>query len=78
MRKITIGHKSVGEGEPTFIIAEAGSNHDGKLEQANKLIDIAAWAGAQLMLKTPRAKITRPAIGFLVVCKDLMVFLLSS
>jgi len=36
----------VGEGEPCFIIAEAGSNHDGKLEQAKQLIDIAKEAGA--------------------------------
>ena len=41
-KKIKIGNKVVGEGKPTFIIAEAGSNHDGKLEQAKKLIDIAA------------------------------------
>ena len=45
MRKIKIGNKQVGEDEPTFIIAEAGSNHNGKLEQAKKLIDIAADAG---------------------------------
>ena len=30
----------------TFIIAEAGSNHDGDLERAKKLIDIAVGAGA--------------------------------
>ena len=46
MKKIEIGNKLVGEGEPTFIIAEAGSNHDKKLEQAKKLVDIAASAGA--------------------------------
>lgn len=45
MTKIEIGNKLVGEGEPTFIIAEAGSNHDQKLEQAKKLIDVAASAG---------------------------------
>lgn len=45
MKKIEIGNKLVGEGEPTFIIAEAGSNHDQKLEQAKKLIDVAASAG---------------------------------
>jgi len=45
MRKIKIGNKQVGESEPTFIIAEAGSNHNGKLKQAKKLIDIAADAG---------------------------------
>jgi N-acetylneuraminate synthase len=44
VRKIKIANKLVGEGEPTFIIAEAGSNHEGKLEQAKKLIDIAADA----------------------------------
>lgn len=46
MKRIKIGQRLVGEGEPVFIIAEAGSNHDGKLEQAKKLIDIAAGAGA--------------------------------
>lgn len=45
-KKTKIADKLVGEGEPTFIIAEVGSNHDGKLEQAKKLIDIAADAGA--------------------------------
>jgi len=45
MKKIKIANKSIGEGEPTFIIAEAGSNHDQKLEQAKKLIDVAASAG---------------------------------
>ena len=45
MNKIMIKNHLVGEGEPTFIIAEAGSNHDGKKEQVKKLIDIAADAG---------------------------------
>ena len=45
MNKIMIGDHSVGEGEPTFIIAEAGLNHDGKIENVKKLIDIAADAG---------------------------------
>ena len=40
--KIKIGERWVGEGEPTFIIAEVGSNHGGKLHQAKKLIDVAA------------------------------------
>ena len=45
MNKIMIGDHLVGEGEPTFIIAEAGSNHDGEIEKVKKLIDIAADAG---------------------------------
>jgi len=46
MVRIKIGRKWVGDDEPVFVIAEAGSNHDGKLAQAKKLIDIAAKAGA--------------------------------
>ena len=46
MNKIKIGNRLIGEGEPCFIVAEAGSNHNGKLEQAKQLIDIAAEAGA--------------------------------
>ena len=45
MQKVKIGDRWVGEGEPTFIIAEVGSNHDGKLDQAKKLIDVAAESG---------------------------------
>lgn len=44
--KVKIGDKLVGEGEPVFIIAEAGSNHNRKLKQAKRLIDVAANAGA--------------------------------
>jgi len=46
MRKIKIGDRLVGEGEPTYIIAEIGSNFDGSLEQAKYLVDLAKEAGA--------------------------------
>ena len=46
MKNVAIGKRWVGDGEPCFIIAEAGSNHNGSLEQAKRLIDIAAEAGA--------------------------------
>ncbi|MCK4733487.1 MAG: N-acetylneuraminate synthase family protein [Methanophagales archaeon] len=46
MRKIKIGNKLIGEEEPCFIIAEVGSNHNGGLEQAKKLIDVATEAKA--------------------------------
>ena len=42
---MTIGGKTIGEGEPTFIIAEIGINHNGSLENAQKLIDVAVDAG---------------------------------
>ena len=45
MKKVKIGNKLVGEGEPTFIVAEIGINHNGDIEIAKKLIDIAVSAG---------------------------------
>lgn len=36
----------VGDGRPCYVIAEAGSNHNGSREQAHRLIDVAADAGA--------------------------------
>jgi len=46
MRRIAIGNRYVGDGEPAYIIAEIGSNFDGSLEQAKRLIDMAKEAGA--------------------------------
>jgi N-acetylneuraminate synthase len=42
--KVWLGNRAIGEGEPCFIIAEAGSNHNGSLDQAFRLIDVAANA----------------------------------
>lgn len=38
--------RTLGEGEPCFIIAEAGVNHDGDIGKAKQMIDIAVNAGA--------------------------------
>ena len=43
---IKIFNRAVGEGEPCFIIAEAGVNHNGDVNLAKKLIDVAREAGA--------------------------------
>lgn len=43
---IVLGTRRVGPGEPCFVIAEAGSNHNGDLSTAFALIDVAADAGA--------------------------------
>ncbi len=45
-RTVTIANRSVGADSPTFIIAELGINHNGDLELAKKLIDVAVKAGA--------------------------------
>ena len=46
MNLVHIGDREVGGGAPVYVIAEAGSNHDQKLDQAKRLIDVAAEAGA--------------------------------
>ncbi len=46
MMSFKIGTKTIGLGKPVFIIAEAGVNHDGRLNLALKLVDAAADAGA--------------------------------
>ncbi|MDL0131506.1 N-acetylneuraminate synthase family protein [Halobacterium salinarum] len=46
MTSFTIGDRQVGDDSPTFVIAEAGSNHNGDLELAKELIDAAVDAGA--------------------------------
>ncbi|MFH1562471.1 MAG: N-acetylneuraminate synthase [Nitrospirota bacterium] len=46
MKRIKIGNRLVGEGEPCFVIAEAGSNHNRDFNQALKLIDVAVEAEA--------------------------------
>ncbi|GAB3604370.1 N-acetylneuraminate synthase family protein [Microbacterium aureliae] len=43
---VTIGNRVVGGGRPAYVIAEIGLNHNGDVELAKRLIDVAADAGA--------------------------------
>ncbi len=43
---IRIGDRLIGDGQPIFIVAEAGVNHNGSGEIARKLIEVAATAHA--------------------------------
>jgi N-acetylneuraminate synthase len=45
MTNMLIGKKKIGDGQPCFIIAEIGINHNGDINIAKKLIDLAAFAG---------------------------------
>lgn len=44
---VTIGRHVVGPGRPVYVIAEIGINHNGDLDIAHRLIDVAAEAGCQ-------------------------------
>lgn len=43
---INVDNKVIGKGNPVFFIAEAGVNHNGSIDLAKQLIDIAVDAGA--------------------------------
>jgi len=55
-REIMIGNRKVGDGHSTYIVAEIGINHNGSLEIAKSLIDVAVKTGVdavKLQKRTP-------------------------
>lgn len=44
--RVKLGERWVGDGEPVYVIAEAGINHNGDMTIARRMIDTAAAAGA--------------------------------
>jgi len=44
-RRVLLGGRAVGDGEPAYVIAEIGINHNGSVDIAKKLIDGAVAAG---------------------------------
>lgn len=62
MASINIGNRRVGDGEPAYIIAEIGINHNGSLELAKKLIEGAAFSGCdavKFQKRTPELCVPR-------------------
>ena len=62
---IEIDGRLVGEGQPCYVIAEAGVNHNGDPALAKRLIDIAADAGAdavKFQKRTPSEILTAEAM----------------
>ena len=43
---LSVANREIGRGRPCFVIAEAGVNHNGDLDMACRMIDVAADAGA--------------------------------
>jgi N-acetylneuraminate synthase len=61
-RAVRIGPRWVGAGCPVFVIAEIGINHNGDLEVAKRLIDVAAAAGCdavKFQKRTPELCVPR-------------------
>lgn len=45
MRPVRIGDRNVGDGQPCYVIAEIGINHNGDVAQAKRLVSVALAAG---------------------------------
>ena len=59
---IRIGNRPVGDGEPVFVVAEVGINHNGSLDIARKLVDGAVLSGAdavKFQKRTPELCVPR-------------------
>jgi N-acetylneuraminate synthase len=64
MSKIKIGERMIGDGEPVLVIAEAGVNHNGELQRALELVEVARAAGAdavKFQLYRPEEQVSRAA-----------------
>jgi N-acetylneuraminate synthase/N,N'-diacetyllegionaminate synthase len=74
-RTLRIAGRLIGDGKPPYIIAEAGVNHNGRLEIAKRLVEAALAAGADAVkfqtfrpealatARAPRARYQRKALG---------------
>ena len=45
--EVRLGERPVGDGQPCYVLAEIGINHNGDTQIARKLIDVAAFAGCE-------------------------------
>lgn len=45
--EVRLGDRPVGDGHPAFVLAEIGINHNGDVNVAKKLIDVAVFAGCE-------------------------------
>jgi pseudaminic acid synthase len=46
MKSIRIADRKIGPGEPAYVVAEVSANHNGSLEQAQRIVEAAKDAGA--------------------------------
>lgn len=59
---VKVGDRLVGEGEPVFVVAEIGINHNGSVDLAKKLVDGAVFAGCdavKFQKRTPELAVPR-------------------
>jgi N-acetylneuraminate synthase len=47
MSEVYLGSRAVGDGHPCYVLAEIGINHNGDIDLAKRLIDVAVLAGCE-------------------------------
>jgi len=72
MTSLSLGSRTIGPGQPTFVIAEIGVNHDGSVARALELVQHAHSAGADaIKLQLFHAKaLLHPSAAFAEYQKD--------
>ena len=68
LASVRIGNDWIGDGHPTYVVAEIGINHNGSVELAKKLIDGAVEAGCnavKFQKRTPELCVPREQWGIL-------------
>ncbi|MFO8015864.1 MAG: N-acetylneuraminate synthase family protein [Candidatus Woesearchaeota archaeon] len=64
-KPVRINGKSIGPGQPVFVIAEVGINHQGDINIAKQLVDVAAISGAdcvKFQKRTPEKMLTKAGL----------------
>ena len=64
-KTVKVGNKLIGKGQPCFVIAEIGINHNGCVKTAKKLIDIAASSGCDAV------KFQKRTVDFVYTAEEL-------
>ena len=67
MKNIKIGRKIIGKNSKCLVVAEISANHDSKLQNAKKLIQLAAKAGVDAV----KIQTYKPETIFLIVQKKI-------
>ena len=64
-RRVKVGHRYIGDNEPTFIIAEIGINHNGSGEIAKEMIEAAQLNSRKELLNCVFPKVNGISRGIL-------------
>ena len=68
MAKVKIAGIAVGDGCPCYVVAEMGINHNGDVEIAKKLIDVASAAGCNAVKFQKRTRNCVCRLNSVILC----------